>query len=75
MLMLVSIAMFAFPSRLPASRSPTKIEDSKKPSLRGEWTWYINVDYSSFRILQKAENLYVAKSELCPFHIKIRSII
>ncbi|XP_063993445.1 solute carrier organic anion transporter family member 74D [Diachasmimorpha longicaudata] len=34
MLMLVSIAMFAFPSRLPASRSPPKIEDSKKPSLR-----------------------------------------
>uniref|UniRef100_A0A0C9RC20 Solute carrier organic anion transporter family member n=3 Tax=Braconidae TaxID=7402 RepID=A0A0C9RC20_9HYME len=34
MLMLVSIAMFAFPSRLPTSRSPPKIEDSKKPSLR-----------------------------------------
>ncbi|XP_015111203.1 solute carrier organic anion transporter family member 3A1 [Diachasma alloeum] len=34
MLMLVSIAMFAFPSRLPASRSAPKIEDSKKPSLR-----------------------------------------
>ncbi|XP_043287932.1 solute carrier organic anion transporter family member 74D [Venturia canescens] len=34
MLMLVSIAMFAFPSRLPTSRSPSKIEDSKKPSLK-----------------------------------------
>ncbi|KAK0180527.1 hypothetical protein PV327_006154 [Microctonus hyperodae] len=34
MLMLVSVAMFAFPTRLPTSRSPAKIEDSKKPSLR-----------------------------------------
>ncbi|XP_034940213.1 solute carrier organic anion transporter family member 74D [Chelonus insularis] len=34
MLMLVSVAMFAFPTRLPTSRSPPKIEDSKKPSLR-----------------------------------------
>ncbi|KAK0085042.1 hypothetical protein PV325_005888 [Microctonus aethiopoides] len=34
MLMLVSVAMFAFPTRLPTSRSPVKIEDSKKPSLR-----------------------------------------
>ncbi|XP_076683347.1 organic anion transporting polypeptide 74D [Andrena cerasifolii] len=34
MLMLVSIGMFAFPTRLPASRTPPKRPDSKKPSLR-----------------------------------------
>ncbi|XP_017794377.1 PREDICTED: solute carrier organic anion transporter family member 4C1 [Habropoda laboriosa] len=34
MLMLVSIGMFAFPTRLPASRTPPKRADSKKPSLR-----------------------------------------
>ncbi|KZC13677.1 PREDICTED: solute carrier organic anion transporter family member 3A1 [Dufourea novaeangliae] len=34
MLMLVSIGMFAFPTRLPASRTPPKRSDSKKPSLR-----------------------------------------
>ncbi|CAK9807117.1 Solute carrier organic anion transporter family member 74D [Anthophora plagiata] len=34
MLMLVSIGMFAFPTRLPASRTPPKREDAKKPSLR-----------------------------------------
>ncbi|XP_012272925.1 solute carrier organic anion transporter family member 3A1 isoform X2 [Orussus abietinus] len=34
MLMLVSIGMFAFPSRLPSSRSPPERSDSKKPSLR-----------------------------------------
>lgn len=34
MLMLVSLAMFSFPSRLPSSKSQPKIEDSKKPSLR-----------------------------------------
>ncbi|XP_033334301.1 organic anion transporting polypeptide 74D [Megalopta genalis] len=34
MLMLVSIGMFAFPTRLPASRTPPKRSDAKKPSLR-----------------------------------------
>ncbi|CAK9833852.1 Solute carrier organic anion transporter family member 74D [Anthophora retusa] len=34
MLMLVSIGMFAFPTRLPASRTPPKRADAKKPSLR-----------------------------------------
>lgn len=36
MLMLVSIGMFAFPTRLPASRTPPKRADAKKPSLRGK---------------------------------------
>ncbi|XP_076283675.1 organic anion transporting polypeptide 74D [Lasioglossum baleicum] len=34
MLMLVSIGMFAFPTRLPTSRTPPKRQDAKKPSLR-----------------------------------------
>ncbi|XP_011632839.1 solute carrier organic anion transporter family member 3A1-like [Pogonomyrmex barbatus] len=34
MLILVSLAMFAFPTRLPASRTPPRRADSKKPSLR-----------------------------------------
>ncbi|KAG7189363.1 hypothetical protein KM043_017013 [Ampulex compressa] len=34
MLMLVSIGMFAFPTRLPTSRTPPKRADAKKPSLR-----------------------------------------
>ncbi|XP_015587731.1 solute carrier organic anion transporter family member 3A1 [Cephus cinctus] len=34
LLMLVSIGMFAFPTRLPTSRTPPKRDDSKKPSLR-----------------------------------------
>lgn len=34
MLMLVSIGMFAFPTRLPTSRRPPKRTDAKKPSLR-----------------------------------------
>ncbi|XP_076657623.1 organic anion transporting polypeptide 74D [Halictus rubicundus] len=34
MLMLVSIGMFAFPTRLPSSRTPPKRTDAKKPSLR-----------------------------------------
>ncbi|KAH0946384.1 hypothetical protein HN011_007180 [Eciton burchellii] len=34
MLMLVSIAMFAFPTRLPKSRTPPRRADAQKPSLR-----------------------------------------
>lgn len=34
MLMIVSIGMFAFPTRLPASRTPPRRTDSQKPSLR-----------------------------------------
>lgn len=34
MLMLVSIGMFAFPTRLPKSRTPPRRTDAKKPSLR-----------------------------------------
>ncbi|XP_020278198.1 solute carrier organic anion transporter family member 3A1 isoform X3 [Pseudomyrmex gracilis] len=34
MLMLVSIGMFAFPTRLPKSRTPPRRADAKKPSLR-----------------------------------------
>ncbi|XP_043667161.1 solute carrier organic anion transporter family member 74D isoform X1 [Vespula pensylvanica] len=34
MLVLVSIGMFAFPTRLPMSRTPPKRADAKKPSLR-----------------------------------------
>ncbi|XP_066601245.1 solute carrier organic anion transporter family member 74D [Prorops nasuta] len=34
MLVLVSIGMFAFPTRLPTSRTPPKRADAKKPSLR-----------------------------------------
>ncbi|XP_072764571.1 solute carrier organic anion transporter family member 74D [Anoplolepis gracilipes] len=34
MLMFVSIAMFAFPTRLPKSRTPPRRADAKKPSLR-----------------------------------------
>ncbi|XP_011496966.1 PREDICTED: solute carrier organic anion transporter family member 3A1 isoform X2 [Ceratosolen solmsi marchali] len=33
MLMLVTIGMFAFPTRLPKSRTPPKRSDAKKPSL------------------------------------------
>lgn len=40
MLMLVSIGMFAFPTRLPASRTPPKRADAKKPSLRGKRSIY-----------------------------------
>ncbi|XP_076635850.1 organic anion transporting polypeptide 74D isoform X2 [Colletes latitarsis] len=34
MLVLVSLGMFAFPTRLPASRTPPKRPDARKPSLR-----------------------------------------
>ncbi|XP_012219777.1 solute carrier organic anion transporter family member 74D [Linepithema humile] len=34
MLMMVSIGMFAFPTRLPKSRTPPRRADAKKPSLR-----------------------------------------
>ncbi|GAB1870007.1 Solute carrier organic anion transporter family member [Camponotus japonicus] len=34
MLMFVSIGMFAFPTRLPKSRTPPRRADAKKPSLR-----------------------------------------
>ncbi|XP_077272663.1 organic anion transporting polypeptide 74D [Temnothorax americanus] len=34
MLIIVSIGMFAFPTRLPASRTPPRRADSQKPSLR-----------------------------------------
>ncbi|KAG5320907.1 SO3A1 protein, partial [Acromyrmex heyeri] len=34
LLMIVSIGMFAFPPRLPTSRSPPRRSDSQKPSLR-----------------------------------------
>ncbi|XP_036144680.1 solute carrier organic anion transporter family member 74D [Monomorium pharaonis] len=34
LLMLVSIGMFAFPTRLPTSRTPPRRPDSQKPSLR-----------------------------------------
>ncbi|KYN21179.1 PREDICTED: solute carrier organic anion transporter family member 4C1 [Trachymyrmex cornetzi] len=34
MLMLVSVGMFAFPPRLPTSRTPPRRSDSQKPSLR-----------------------------------------
>ncbi|XP_001601987.2 solute carrier organic anion transporter family member 74D [Nasonia vitripennis] len=34
MLLIVSIGMFAFPMRLPTSRTPPKVADAKKPSLK-----------------------------------------
>lgn len=49
MLMLVSIGMFAFPTRLPASRTPPKRADAKKPSLRGKRSIYRGDANCSFK--------------------------
>lgn len=40
MLILVSAGMFAFPRRLPTSRSPPNRIDSKKPSLKGKFFFF-----------------------------------
>lgn len=48
MLMVVSIGMFAFPTRLPKSRTPPRRADAKKPSLRGK-SWFISL--RTFRLL------------------------
>lgn len=59
MLMLVSIGMFAFPTRLPASRTPPKRADAKKPSLRGK------------RLIYRGDANWVGRC-LSPGHIRSR---